>query len=155
MHRALVGRHGRSIRLGVSGELCKASLHQELIFFTVSFLLLLCPLRCYKEHRADQRAHSRRFAALHCLKLMLQRLLPTYLCAIVVQVQDTPGYGDDLNIMNNIRSMITYIEQQNRRYLRMELDKQRTVDMSELPDPRVDCCIFCLQPHRLRPVDLR
>lgn len=73
----------------------------------------------------------------------------------VYQVQDTPGYGDDLNIMNNIRSMITYIEQQNRRYLRMELDKQRTVDTSELPDPRVDCCIFCLQPHRLRPVDLR
>ena len=27
--------------------------------------------------------------------------------------------------------------------------------MSEIADPRVDCCIFCIQPHRLRPVDLR
>ncbi|KAK9804973.1 hypothetical protein WJX73_006082 [Symbiochloris irregularis] len=73
----------------------------------------------------------------------------------VYQVQDTPGYGDDLNIMNNIKAMIKYIEDQNRKFLTMELDKQRTVDITELPDPRVDCCIFCLQPHRLRPIDLR
>ena len=81
--------------------------------------------------------------------------LKEHLPGNVLQVQDTPGYGDDLNIMNNIRAMITYIEDQNRKYLAMELDKQRTADMSDLPDPRVDCCIFCLQPHRLRPIDLR
>ena len=43
------------------------------------------------------------------------------------QVQDTPGYGDDLNMMNNIRSMVTFIEAQNKRWLSLELDKQREV----------------------------
>ena len=42
-------------------------------------------------------------------------------------MQDTPGYGDDLNMMNNIRSMVTFIEAQNKRWLSLELDKQREV----------------------------
>jgi hypothetical protein len=31
----------------------------------------------------------------------------------------------------------------------------RGVDLSEVEDPRVDVCLFCLPPHRLRTVDLR
>ena len=27
--------------------------------------------------------------------------------------------------------------------------------MAEVDDPRVDLCLFCLPPHRLRPVDVR
>ena len=26
---------------------------------------------------------------------------------------------------------------------------------ADVEDPRVDLCIFCLPPHRLRPIDLR
>ncbi len=72
-----------------------------------------------------------------------------------VQIQDTPGYGDNLNIWNNIVTMKRYVEDQNQRWLRMEMDKKRIVDPSDVEDPRVDLCIFCLQPHRLRPIDLR
>jgi hypothetical protein len=39
----------------------------------------------------------------------------------LVFVQDTPGYGDDLNIMNNISLMMEYIEKQNQEWLQMEL----------------------------------
>lgn len=72
-----------------------------------------------------------------------------------LQIQDTPGYGDDLNIWNNIQSMLAYVEQQNRAWLQVEQDRKRTVPLSDLEDPRVDLCLFCLPPHRLRPVDLR
>ena len=36
-----------------------------------------------------------------------------------------------------------------------EMDHSREVDMAEVDDPRVDLCLFCLPPHRLRPVDVR
>lgn len=72
-----------------------------------------------------------------------------------MQIQDTPGYGDNLNIWNNIKTMTKYVEDQNLRWLRMEQDKKRVVDLAEVEDPRVDVCLFCLQPHRLRPIDLR
>ena len=36
-----------------------------------------------------------------------------------------------------------------------EMDRSRDVDMAEVDDPRVDLCLFCLPPHRLRPVDVR
>ena len=38
---------------------------------------------------------------------------------------------------------------------RAEMDRSREVDMAEVDDPRVDLCLFCLPPHRLRPVDVR
>jgi hypothetical protein len=28
-------------------------------------------------------------------------------------------------------------------------------DMSEVEDPRVDVCLFCLPPHRLRAIDIK
>lgn len=32
---------------------------------------------------------------------------------------------------------------------------RRQVDLAEVEDPRVDVCLFCLPPHRLRAIDLR
>lgn len=67
----------------------------------------------------------------------------------------TAGYGDDLNIMNSIHLLKQYVEHQNQRWLDMEMDKGRGVDLADVEDPRVDLCLFCIQAHRLRPVDLR
>lgn len=73
----------------------------------------------------------------------------------IYKVQDTPGYGDDLNIMNSIHLLQQYVEHQNQRWLSMEMDKARGIDLADVEDPRVDLCLFCIQAHRLRPVDLR
>lgn len=67
----------------------------------------------------------------------------------------TAGYGDDLNIMNSIHLLKQYVEHQNQRWLDMEMDKGRGVDLADVEDPRVDLCLFCIQAHRLRAVDLR
>jgi septin family protein len=48
-----------------------------------------------------------------------------------------------------------YIHGQNRKWLALESARERTVDLSEAEDPRVDACLFCLPPHRLRAIDLR
>lgn len=73
----------------------------------------------------------------------------------VYKVQDTPGYGDDLNIMNSIQLLQHYVERQNKIWLALEMDKGRGIDLADVEDPRVDLCLFCIQAHRLRPVDLR
>ncbi|KAL3161857.1 hypothetical protein ABBQ38_008947 [Trebouxia sp. C0009 RCD-2024] len=73
----------------------------------------------------------------------------------VYKVQDTPGYGDNLNIMNSIHLLQQYVERQNKVWLSVEMDKGRGVDLADVEDPRVDLCLFCIQAHRLRPVDLR
>lgn len=31
----------------------------------------------------------------------------------------------------------------------------RNQDLAEVEDPRVDVCLFCVPPHRLRPIDIR
>ncbi|KAI8474148.1 MAG: septin-like protein [Monoraphidium minutum] len=73
----------------------------------------------------------------------------------VYRIQDTPGYGDDLDIMNHIRMIRSYIDSQNTKWLDIESARDRTIDLSEVEDPRVDVCLFCLPPHRLRAIDLR
>ncbi len=65
------------------------------------------------------------------------------------------GYGDDLNIMNSINLLQQYVERQNKIWLALEMDKGRGIDLADVEDPRVDLCLFCIQAHRLRPVDLR
>lgn len=70
-------------------------------------------------------------------------------------LQDTPGYGDDLNVMNHINMIIRYINSQNLKWLELEQAKDRNQDLTEVEDPRVDVCLFCVPPHRLRPIDLR
>jgi septin 7 len=69
--------------------------------------------------------------------------------------QDTPGYGDDLDILKHVKMVAGYIDAMNRRWLALESAHERTMDLSEADDPRVDACLFCLPPHRVRNVDLR
>ncbi|KAK9829836.1 hypothetical protein WJX72_008171 [[Myrmecia] bisecta] len=73
----------------------------------------------------------------------------------VYKVQDTPGYGDNLNVWDNICTMLAYVERQNEMWLAVEQDKRRAHDLSDLDDPRIDLCLFCIPAHRLRAVDLR
>lgn len=73
----------------------------------------------------------------------------------VYRVQDTPGYGDDLDMQSNIDLIIRYVEAQNQKWLDMETSRRRVDDLQEAEDPRVDVCIFCIPPHRVRPVDLK
>lgn len=37
----------------------------------------------------------------------------------------------------------------------METSHDRKEDLAELEDPRVDLVLFCIPPHRLRPIDLK
>ncbi|KAF5841669.1 septin-like protein [Dunaliella salina] len=73
----------------------------------------------------------------------------------VYKIQDTPGYGDDLDVSRSINLFTTYIEEQNYKWLEMEQSSERKDDMSEMEDPRVDICIFAIPPHRLRAVDIK
>lgn len=73
----------------------------------------------------------------------------------VYTIQDTPGYGDEIDMRRNIRTMVGYVKKQNEKWLVMESSKQRPADMSSIEDPRVDACLFCLPPHRLRHVDVK
>eukprot|EP00803_Ostreobium_quekettii_P005029 evm.model.scf_1938.3 EVM.evm.TU.scf_1938.3 scf_1938:15823-21218(-) len=73
----------------------------------------------------------------------------------VYTIQDTPGYGDEINMGKNIHAMVNYVNSQNEKWLALESSKQRPVDLSEVEDPRVDACLFCLPPHRLRHIDVK
>ncbi|GLI64173.1 hypothetical protein VaNZ11_007364 [Volvox africanus] len=66
----------------------------------------------------------------------------------VYKIQDTPGYGDELDVFRNLKMVQDYIELQNRKWLEMEQSRDRKEDLAELEDPRVDLCIFCIPPHR-------
>jgi Septin len=70
-----------------------------------------------------------------------------------VQIQDTPGYGDDLDINNNISRIKRHIDEQNQKWHKMESHPKRGTLNKEV-DPRVDLCLFCLPPHRVRNIDL-
>lgn len=48
----------------------------------------------------------------------------------------------------SISRVCKYIEDQNQKWLQLEQSKNRKDDLSEVEDPRVDLCIFCLPPHR-------
>lgn len=70
-----------------------------------------------------------------------------------VQIQDTPGYGDDLNLELNIGRVKQYIIDQNQAWLRLENSASRG-ELNSKVDPRVDICLFCLPPHRVRNIDM-
>uniref|UniRef100_A0A7S0N8F4 Septin-type G domain-containing protein n=1 Tax=Chlamydomonas leiostraca TaxID=1034604 RepID=A0A7S0N8F4_9CHLO len=73
----------------------------------------------------------------------------------VYKIQDTPGYGDDLNIDKTVKNLVSFIEDQNVKWLGMEQSRDRKDDLGEVEDPRVDVCLFVLPPHRLRAIDLK
>lgn len=51
--------------------------------------------------------------------------------------------------------MLEHIERQNQAWLELENSAERAADLNEVEDPRVDVCLYCIPPHRLRPIDLR
>ncbi|KAF6259065.1 septin-like protein [Scenedesmus sp. NREL 46B-D3] len=73
----------------------------------------------------------------------------------VYRIQDTPGYGDDLDIMNHINMINGHINACNEKWLQLESARDRSQDLTEVEDPRIDVCLFCVPPHRLRPIDIR
>ena len=73
----------------------------------------------------------------------------------VYKIQDTPGYGDTLDLNACIRTTIEFVELQNQKWLKMEQSRDRKEDLSEIEDPRIDLCLFCIGPHRLRASDLK
>lgn len=72
----------------------------------------------------------------------------------VYKIQDTPGYSDELDWHNSIAMIKDHIELQNKKWLDLEQSKDRKEDLAEVEDPRMDLCIFCIPPHRIRPMDL-
>lgn len=70
-------------------------------------------------------------------------------------VQDTPGYGDQLDIHHNIEAMVQFVANQNKKWFALETSKKRPSNLSQLEDPRIDVCLFCLPPHRLRYIDVK
>ncbi|KAG1659901.1 hypothetical protein FOA52_006607 [Chlamydomonas sp. UWO 241] len=73
----------------------------------------------------------------------------------VYRMQDTPGYGDTLDLSKAISVVVAHIEAQNQAWLQMEQSTDRKEDMNEVEDPRIDLCLFCVGPHRLRAADLK
>ena len=70
-----------------------------------------------------------------------------------MQIQDTPGYGDELDLHNNIRRIKELIADQNDLWHQRETDTNRG-QLDKVIDPRIDICIFCLPPHRVRNIDI-
>jgi septin 7 len=50
--------------------------------------------------------------------------------------------------MNHINMMLGYLNRCNTKWLDMESARDRAQDLSEVEDPRVDVCLFCVPPHR-------
>lgn len=73
----------------------------------------------------------------------------------VYRMQDTPGYGDTLDLNESISTVLDFVQEQNIKWLHLEQSRDRKEDMAEMEDPRIDLCLFCIGPHRLRPADLK
>jgi len=57
--------------------------------------------------------------------------------------------------MNHINMIVGYLNSRNEKWLEMESATDRVQDLAEVEDPRVDVCLFCLPPHRLRAIDIK
>jgi len=64
-----------------------------------------------------------------------------------VTVYDTPGYGDDPNLLKNWFHIVDFIDEQNREYARRKRYKESFVD------PRIDLCFYFCPPHRFKDTD--
>eukprot|EP00955_Chlamydomonas_euryale_P002850 30173-Chlamydomonas_euryale.AAC.4 len=79
------------------------------------------------------------------LRHILFELTPSSACPCV---QDTPGYGDTLDLSRAIGVVTSHIEQQNEKWLQLEQSRERKEDLADVEDPRIDLCLFCVGPHR-------
>lgn len=73
----------------------------------------------------------------------------------IYKIQDTPGYSDRIDLDASIKMTLDLVEAQNKKWLDMEQSWNRSQDLREVEDPRIDLCLFCLGPHRLKPSDLK
>lgn len=94
--------------------------------------------------------HASSWRCQGCSKEYITELSLSSAC---MQIQDTPGYGDDLNLELNIGRVKQYIIDQNQAWLRLENSAGRG-ELNAKVDPRVDICLFCLPPHRVRNIDM-
>ncbi|KAK9463841.1 septin-like spn2 [Lipomyces oligophaga] len=72
---------------------------------------------------------------------------------LLLNIVDTPGYGDKVNNERCWDPIVKYIRDQHSGYLRKELTAQREI---YIPDTRIHCCLFFIAPtgHTLKPMDL-
>lgn len=68
-------------------------------------------------------------------------------------VTDTPGFGDQINNKNCWEPVIGFINKQYDIYMNEEVSINRRV---KIPDNRVHCCLYFIQPtgHRLKELDI-
>lgn len=69
-------------------------------------------------------------------------------------VQDTPGYGDDLELKQYVDMIVSFVKRQKEAFLKMDVDPQRSRDLADVEDPRVDICLYFIPSHRLKTVDV-
>jgi hypothetical protein len=64
-----------------------------------------------------------------------------------VSAQDTPGYGDDLDIMNHINMINGHINACNEKWLQLESARDRTQDLTEVRTTVPSGCSSGLYDH--------
>ncbi|KAG5180286.1 Septin-domain-containing protein [Tribonema minus] len=80
----------------------------------------------------------------HCDKIQVNYFL-----------QDTPGYGDDVNVMNSINVVANHVKEQHllwNKHVKWARDRGVQVDISK--DTRFDVCLYFISPHRYRGIDV-
>lgn len=82
---------------------------------------------------------------------------------ITCSIQDTPGYGDGLDIRAQIEDVVEHIRQLDHAHFLQEMDaNNRSSNHSnknnhaqrQMLDNRVDACLYFVPPHRLKEIDL-
>ncbi|XP_028129297.1 protein peanut-like [Diabrotica virgifera virgifera] len=71
---------------------------------------------------------------------------------LLLTVVDTPGFGDAVDNSNCWTPIIEFIESKYEDYFSSEMG----VTKKTMPDPRVHCCLYFIQPsgHGLKPLDI-
>ncbi|KAG5180287.1 Septin-domain-containing protein [Tribonema minus] len=70
-------------------------------------------------------------------------------------LQDTPGYGDDVNVMNSINMVADHAKDQ---HILWNKHVKATTSIGLMPDiqqdTRFDICLYFISPHRYRGIDV-
>lgn len=67
-------------------------------------------------------------------------------------VVDTPGFGASLNATEDVKPIVTYIEEQYEKYL----EHESGVNRRHISDTRIHCCFYFISPesYHLQPLDV-
>lgn len=69
-------------------------------------------------------------------------------------VQDTPGYGDSMDLEGDRQLVLDYVRGHNKNYYEQERSEGRSKPIHKFEDGRVDVCLYFIPPHRLRKLDV-